>query len=118
MKTVDAAPARAQDEQLERGAVGIVPILFQSITTIAPAGGAASGLLFATTYAGGSTPLTILLALVACVLVAVTIGQFSRHLPSAGGLYTYVTHGMGSNMGFLAGWGLIMGYAFVPALYW
>ncbi len=117
MNTTEAI-ATGPDEELDHGAVGIVPVLFQSITTIAPAGGAATGLLFATSYAGGSTPLTIVFALVACVLVAVTIGQLSRHLPSAGGLYTYVTHGLGSNMGFLTGWGLIMGYAFVPALYW
>lgn len=105
-------------EQLEHGAVGAVPVLFQSITTIAPAGGAATGLLFTTTYAGGSTPLTIVLALIACALVAVTIAQFSRHISSAGGLYTYVTHGLGSKLGFLTGWGLVMSYAFIPALYW
>jgi amino acid transporter len=107
-----------EGEALEHGAVGRVPVLFQSITTIAPAGGAATGLLFATAYAGGSTPLTILLAGIACVLVAVTIGQMSRHLPSAGGLYTYITHGLGSKLGFLAGWGLVMSYAFIPLLYW
>jgi amino acid transporter len=105
-------------EQLEHGAVGAVPVLFQSITTIAPAAGAATGLLFTTTYAGGSTPLTIVLAGIACALVAVTIAQFSRHLTSAGGLYTYVTHGLGSKLGFLTGWGLVMAYAFIPALYW
>lgn len=119
MSTVaEVIPDGGQEEELSHGAVGVIPVLFQSITTIAPAGGAATGLLFATTYAGGSTPLTILFALIACVLVAITIGQLSHHLPSAGGLYTYVTHGLGSNMGFLAGWGLIMGYAFVPTLYW
>lgn len=107
-----------QAPELEHGAVGLVPTLFQSITTIAPAGGAASGLLFATFYAGGSTPLTILIAIVATGLVAITIGQLSHHLPSAGGLYTYITHGMGPNLGFLAGWGLIMAYAFIPTLYW
>jgi len=105
-------------ERLQRNAIGFVPVLFQSITTIAPAGAAASGLLFATTYAGGATPLTIALAMLACVLVAVSMGEMSRHLPSAGGLYTYVSHGLGPDLGFLTGWGLIMAYAFVPALYW
>ncbi|MBS1878001.1 MAG: APC family permease [Actinobacteria bacterium] len=107
-----------ESTHLDANKVGLVPTLFQSITTIAPAGGAASGLLFTTVYAGGSTPLTILVAMVAIVLVAITIGQLSRHLPSAGGLYTYVTHGVGTNLGFLTGWGMIMGYAFIPILYW
>jgi len=110
----DSAPA----EHLKSNAIGFVPVLFQSITTIAPAGAAASGLLFATTYAGGATPLTIALAMLACVLVAISMGQMSRHLPSAGGLYTYVTHGIGADFGFLTGWGLLLAYAFVPALYW
>ena len=69
-------------ERLQRNAIGFVPVLFQSITTIAPAGAAASGLLFATTYAGGATPLTIALAMLACVLVAVSMGEMSRHLSS------------------------------------
>jgi amino acid transporter len=107
-----------KSQSLQGNAVGLVPVLFQSITTIAPAGGAASGLLFATTYAGGSTPLTIVFATVACVLVAVCIGQMARHLPSAGGLYTYVSHGLGSNLGFLSGWAILAAYAFIPALYW
>lgn len=107
-----------ESQSLERNSIGLVPVLFQSVTTMAPAGAAASGLLFATFYAGGSTPLTIVLAIIACGLVAVSIGQLSRHLPSAGGLYTYNTHGLGRAVGFLVGWGLIMAYAFVPALYW
>jgi amino acid transporter len=107
-----------QAPQLERNAVGLVPTLFQSITVMAPAGAAASGLLFATFYAGGSTPLTILIAIVATCLVAITIGQLSKHLPSAGGLCTYVTHGMGQSLGFLTGWALIMAYAFIPTLFW
>jgi amino acid transporter len=109
---------QGQGQHLKSGAIGFVPVLFQSITTIAPAGAAASGLLFATTYAGGSTALTIALAMLACVLVAISMGQMSKHLPSAGGLYTYVTHGVGPDLGFLTGWGLILAYAFVPALYW
>ena len=43
-------------------------------------------------------------ALVACLLVATSIGQLGRHLPSAGGLYLYVARGIGSTVGFLVAW--------------
>jgi amino acid transporter len=37
--------------------------------------------------------------------MAITISQLARHLPSAGGLYTYVAHGLGPQAGFIVGWG-------------
>lgn len=70
---------------------------------MAPAASVAFSLLFAAPYAGGSTPLAIVVGLVACMLVAVTIGQLAKHLPSAGGLYTYNARGLGPATGFLVG---------------
>ncbi|HZB57968.1 MAG TPA: hypothetical protein VFA73_02145 [Actinomycetota bacterium] len=35
----------------------------------------------------------MILALVGCLLVAVSIGQLARRLPSAGGFYTYAARG-------------------------
>src|SRR6266566_14010 len=80
--------------RLERDAVGLAPTLFQSITHMAPA------------------------ALVACLLVAVSIGQLGRHLPSAGGLYTYSSRGLHPYVGFLVAWGFILAEPIVaPLLY-
>jgi hypothetical protein len=72
---------------LQREAIGLAPVLFQSITHMAPAAAVAFSIIFAVTYAGGATPLAVILALVACLLVAISISQLARHLPSAGGLY-------------------------------
>src|SRR4030081_1899080 len=80
--TVDA-------HRLERNAVGLAPTLFQSITHMAPAAAVAFSIIVGVPYAGGSIPLAVLLALIACLLVAISIGQLARHLPSAGGLYTF-----------------------------
>src|SRR3979490_2465026 len=55
---------------------------------MAPAAAVAFSIIFAVTYAGGATPLAILLALVGCLFCAISIGQLARHLPSAGGPYT------------------------------
>lgn len=109
----DVASAR-----LERNAVGLVPTLFQSITHMAPAAAVAFSIIFGVPYAGGSIPLAVLLATVACLFVAVSIGQLARHLPSAGGLYTYSAHGLGSFIGFLVAWGFMMAEPIVaPLLY-
>jgi amino acid transporter len=56
---------------------------------MAPAGAVALSIAVGATYAGGALPLAVLLALVACMLVASSIGQLAKHLPSAGSVYTY-----------------------------
>jgi len=94
--------------RLERDAVGLAPTLFQSITHMAPAAAVAFSIIVGAPYAGGSLPLSVLLALVACLLVAVSIGQLGRHLPSAGGLYTYSSRGLHPYVGFLVAWGFIL----------
>ena len=80
---------------LHGDAIGVVPVAFQSVANMAPAASVAFSLLFAAPYAGGSTPLAIVVGLIACLLVAITIGQLARHLPSAG-LYTYNARGLGA----------------------
>ncbi len=94
--------------ELERNAIGLPEVLFQSITHMAPAAAVAYSIIFATTYAGGSTPLAVVVALVACLFVAVSIGQLAQHLPSAGGLYTYNAHGLGASVGFLVAWAFML----------
>ena len=47
---------------LQRDAIGLAPVLFQSITHMAPGAAVAFSIIFAVTYAGGATPLAILLA--------------------------------------------------------
>jgi len=44
--------------------------------------------------------------------VAFSIGELARHLPSAGGMYTYVARGIHPTAGFLVAWG----YAFAEPL--
>jgi amino acid transporter len=53
--------------------------------------------------------------MVASLLLAVGIGQLATRLPSAGGFYTYISHGLGRSLGFLAGWMTIPAYLlFLP----
>ncbi len=71
---------------------------------MAPATAVTAALTPAIPYTGASLPLAVLLATVASALVAANIGRLAVHIPSAGGLYTYISRGLGSHLGFLAGW--------------
>ena len=107
-----------EGHRLERNAVGLAPTLFQSITHMAPAAAVAFSIIVGVPYAGGSIPLAVLLALVACLLVAISIGQLARHLPSAGGLYTFSSRGLHPYVGFLVAWGFMLAEPLVaPLLY-
>src|ERR1700694_6061556 len=108
----------AHEPHLEREAVGLAPILFQSITHMAPAAAVAFSIIVGVPYAGGSIPLSVALAMVACLFVAISIGQLARHLPSAGGLYTFSSRGIGAPIGFLVAWGFMLAEPIVaPLLY-
>jgi amino acid transporter len=97
---------------LARDAIGLREVLFQSITHMAPAAAVAFSIIVGAGFAGGALPLAVIFALVACLSVAFCIGELARHLPSAGGMYTYVARGIHPAAGFLVAWG----YAFAEPL--
>jgi amino acid transporter len=100
---------------LRPNAVGLIGVLIQSVALIGPGVAVAFGLGPGITYAGGSFPLSIALAMVASLLLAVGIGQLAIRLPSAGGFYTFISRGLGHSLGFLAGWISIPAYLlFLP----
>jgi len=100
---------------LERNAIGLTEVLFQSITHMAPAVATALSIGAATIFAGGSTPLAVVLAMIAALFTAYSIGELARHLPSAGGMYTYVARGLGSFAGWLMAWAFLLAEPIVPA---
>ena len=102
--TIEATPSSEQRSTLRSNAIGLPGVLFQSVTTMAPAGAVAFSLGAAIPYTGGALPLAVAIALVACVLIALNIGSMTKYLPSAGGYFTYVSRGLGPQVGWLAGW--------------
>jgi amino acid transporter len=103
---------------LAREAIGLREVLFQSITHMAPAAAVAFSIIVGANFAGGALPLSVVFAMVGCVLVAISIGQLAKHLPSAGGFYTYTARGIHPSIGFLVAWGYALVEPLVaPALY-
>ena len=108
--TTDAPTApTGRSPELRRGAVGFGGVLFQSITFMAPAIATALSIPAGIQFSGGAAPLSVILALIACLIAANSIGQLSRHLPSAGSFYTFVSHGIHPQVGFLVAWGFLLG---------
>lgn len=77
---------------LAKHVVGLPGVLFQSVTFMAPGGAVATSLAVGAVYAGGALPLSVLLTLVAAVLVAISMAQLARHLPSATSIYTFAAN--------------------------
>jgi amino acid transporter len=97
---------------LAKRAVGLPGVVFQSVTFMAPGASVATSLAVGAVYAGGALPLSVLLTLAAALVIATSMGQLARHLPSAGSIYTYPAQGLHPVVGFLVGWG----YALITGL--
>ncbi|GAC1627004.1 MAG: APC family permease [Ktedonobacteraceae bacterium] len=93
-----------RDTALKKNALGLSEVLFQSIASMAPAAAVCTSLTPAIPLAGAALPLSVLLATIACALIAACIGQLAIHIPSAGGLYTYSSRSLGTKMGFMSAW--------------
>src|SRR5580658_506823 len=57
---------------------------------------------------------TILAAMVAMVLTAMSYGRMAALYPSAGSAYTYVGRGLHPYLGFVSGWAMLLDYVVSP----
>lgn len=64
----------------------------------------------------GHAALCYLAAMLAMMFTALSYGRMAGAFPAAGSTYTYVQRGLGAHIGFLAGWGMILDYFFIPLL--
>ena len=59
---------------------------------------------------------TILIAMVAMMLTAVSYGRMASLFPTAGSAYTYVGRGLNPHLGFLTGWSMFLDYLIQPLM--
>jgi len=83
---------------------------------MAPAAAVAASIPSGAAFAGGSLPLSVLVALVACLFTASCVAELARQLPAAGSVATYAARGLHPAVGFLVGWGYVFVEALVPPL--
>jgi len=99
---------------LAEGSIGLPQVLFQSVAHMGPAQAVAFSLLFGFAVAGPALPLSAAIGLVAIVLIANSVGQLAKQMPSAGGLYTYASAALGPKVGFMVGWCFLVVELLVP----
>lgn len=62
----------------------------------------------------GHTVATMLLAMVAMSVTAISFGRMAHVYPSTGSVYTYVSRGLNPHLGFAVGWAMFLEYLFQP----
>jgi amino acid transporter len=76
---------------------------------MAPAAAVAYSIYISVPDARQALPLSVGLALIACLCAATAIGQLAKVVPSAGGLYAYAARSLGPSAGLLVAW-LFVGF--------
>src|SRR4051794_23054591 len=105
----------SQPAHLERDALGLWDVVFQGVTHIAPAVNVVFTLPFIASKAGAAMPISLTLSVLVCFLIANTVAQFSRYVPSSGGYYTFVSRGLGPHWGFMTTWSYLIYEIIGPA---
>ncbi len=101
---------------LRRDAIGLREVLFQSVTDMAPGAAIAASIPAGAAFAGGSLSLSVVFALIACLLCAWCVGELARELPAAGSMATYAARGLHPSLGFLVAWAYATVGALIPPL--
>jgi amino acid transporter len=83
---------------------------------MAPGAAIAASIPAGAAFAGGSLPLSVIFALIACLLCAFCVGELARELPAAGSLATYAARGLHPSLGFLVAWAYALEGALIPPL--
>jgi amino acid transporter len=93
-----------ESTDLRRNAIGLTGALMQNITHIAPAIAALFFTQAVVGFTGEAAPLAYLLGVIVVLMLGSTLVQLSKHMPSAGGYYTYVSRALHPRAGFLTSW--------------
>jgi amino acid transporter len=102
-----AASAPLKSE-LEADAIGLLGATMQAITHIAPAIAGFFFTAFIVSLAGVTAPLAYFIGFLIVLMLGSTLAQLAKHMPSAGGYYTYVSRAIHPRAGFLVSWMYIL----------
>src|SRR5215469_1290779 len=62
----------------------------------------------------GHTVTTLLLAMIAMSVTAVSFGRMAHVYPSSGSVYSYISRALNPHLGFILGWAMFLEYLFQP----
>jgi putrescine importer len=107
-----SVPAACEAQKLHR-VLSLRDLIFYGVVAVTPS---APATIFglAEVKSRGHVVVTILAAMVAMVLTAISYGRMAALYPSAGSAYAYVSRGVHPYLGFFAGWAMLLDYVFIP----
>jgi amino acid transporter len=102
--------------KLRKNAIGLAGVLFLTVTGAAPI----SAMLFNTPIAVGfgngiGTPAGFMFAAIVLVIFSVGYTTMARKKTTAGGFYSYISHGLGREIGMGTGFGMVLAYSVFEA---
>src|SRR5256714_1930908 len=113
MKTsASASEAHEEAPRLWR-VLSVWDLMFYGLVAVTPSA-PATVFGLAEVKSKGHVVITILAAMVAMVLTAISYGRMAALYPSAGSAYTYVGRGLHPYLGFVAGWAMLLDYVISP----
>jgi amino acid transporter len=89
---------------LRAGTLGLPSVIMQAVTHIAPGTGVILTLQLITKHAGQTVPLAFALGFIMMLALGMSLAELAKHIPSAGGYYTYVSRTVHPRAGFLTAW--------------
>src|SRR5215475_2090310 len=107
---------RGDVQKLRRGAVGLGGVLFLTVTGAAPI----SAMMFNTPIVVGfgqgiGAPAAFLFATIVLAIFSVGYVAMARKKTTAGGFYSYISHGLGRELGIGTGFGSLVAYSVFEA---
>jgi putrescine importer len=105
-------PQTGEVQKLRR-VLSLRDLIFYGIVSVTPSA-PATVFGLAELKSRGHVVVTILAAMVAMVLTAISYGRMAALYPSAGSAYAYVSRGLHPYLGFFAGWAMLLDYIFIP----
>src|ERR1043166_8089690 len=112
-ETNAVAASETQEPPRLRRVLSLADLIFYGIVLIQPIG-AVGPFGLANKMSLGHVTATILIALVAMMLTALSYGRMAGLYPAAGSAYTYVGRGLNPYLGFIAGWAMFLDYLVIP----
>ena len=90
---VATAPAGAHDDRLKRNAIGLPSAMAMSLAFISPTIGVIFISALIANQAGASAPFAFIIGTIGVLLMANTLAEFTKRVPSAGTFYTFAGAG-------------------------
>src|SRR5882724_2402353 len=103
--------ARPDLDKLHSKAVGLLGVLFLTVTGAAPISAMLFNVPIAVGFGNGiGAPASFLVATIVLTIFSVGFAAMARKVTAVGGFYSFISHGLGRELGMALGFGSVVAY--------